>query len=255
MSWGMMARLPSPNPWRLWAASPWRRCYPTPTHISSIGGTWCFSACPEWSATYAGAWLAHFVPAAVQLTFFAVIMLAAAVLMLRGTPASRKRLAGSPEQIDKPTAFWLIALVGMAVGVVTGLVGVGGGFLIVPALVIFGKLPMKVAVGTSLTVIAFNSLSGFWKYSDVLASIGASINWNTVAAFVLLGIVGSFTGHRLAIHLNQQVLRRSFAVFLLAMGSLVLVREAPKALNATPPETSVVGQVDVHFEPLLTLRK
>ena len=120
-------------------------------------------------------------------------------------------------------------------GVITGLVGVGGGFLIVPALVLLGKLPMRVAVGTSLAVISLKSFSGFVKYLDVLDGLDLSVNWGTVAAFIAIGVAGSITGHVLASRINQQVFRRAFAVFLVVMGLFVLGKEAPKVMLVAPP--------------------
>ncbi|MEL6615065.1 MAG: sulfite exporter TauE/SafE family protein, partial [Bacteroidota bacterium] len=94
--------------------------------------------------TYAGAALSAFIPGAVQLALFAAVMILAAVLMFRG----RKEVPEGEERPRQP--LWLIAVEGLLVGVLTGLVGVGGGFLIVPALVLLGGLSMRVAVGTSL---------------------------------------------------------------------------------------------------------
>ncbi len=114
-------------------------------------------------------------------------MLAAAVVMMRNKIAKRAAQAtaetkeGNGVDSELPQARWIIGVEGAMVGIVTGLVGVGGGFLIVPALVIFGKLPLRVAIGTSLAVIAMNSLSGFFKYLDVLHLIGATVDWYTVA--------------------------------------------------------------------------
>jgi uncharacterized membrane protein YfcA len=127
----------------------------------------------------------------------------------------------------------------LAVGVLTGLVGVGGGFLVVPALVLLGKLSMRVAIGTSLAVIALKSFSGFFKYLDVLKDLDLSVDWVTVAAFIGVGVVGSVTGHLVASRVNQQLLRRGFAVFLVIMGLFVLGKEAPKMMaGAATPSSS-----------------
>ncbi len=122
--------------------------------------------------TYGGAALARWVPGAVQLALFAIVMLLAAALMLRS-----KKVATSSNQTRKRQPLWLIAIEGLFVGVLTGLVGVGGGFLIVPALVLLGGLSMRLAVGTSLMIIAAKSAAGFWKYLDVLAATNTYVDW------------------------------------------------------------------------------
>ncbi|MEM6784430.1 MAG: TSUP family transporter [Bacteroidota bacterium] len=176
--------------------------------------------------TYLGAALSAYVSGPVQLALFAVVMLLAAGLMLRG----RKEIQGErPRQ-----AAWIIMVEGLAVGVLTGLVGVGGGFLIVPALVLLGGLSMRVAVGTSLLIIAAKSLVGFWKYVDVLAVDGLVVDWRLIGVFAAIGIVGATIGNRISQHVPQAMLRRGFAVFLLVMGVGILAREAPAALAGSP---------------------
>ncbi|MEM8599505.1 MAG: TSUP family transporter [Bacteroidota bacterium] len=176
--------------------------------------------------TYLGAALSAYVSGPVQLALFAVVMLLAAGLMLRG----RKAVEG-----DRPRqAAWKIMIEGLAVGVLTGLVGVGGGFLIVPALVLLGGLSMRVAVGTSLLIIAAKSTVGFWKYVDVLAVDGLVVDWQLIGVFAAIGIVGATVGNRISQHVPQAMLRRVFAVFLLVMGVGILAREAPAALAGSP---------------------
>ena len=174
--------------------------------------------------TYGGAALSAFVPGAVQLALFAVVMLLAAGLMLRGR---KEPEAGARER----QPLWLIAAEGLAVGVLTGLVGVGGGFLIVPALVLLGGLSMRLAVGTSLLIIAAKSAAGFWKYTDVLAQAGQHVDWGLIGLFAAIGIAGSFVGNALSHRVPQAGLRRGFAVFLVVMGAFILVQEAPAALG------------------------
>lgn len=105
----------------------------------------------------------------------------------------------------------------MAVGVLTGLVGVGGGFLIVPALVLLAEVPMKAAIGTSLLVIAMNSAAGFAGY---LGSV--EVRWAVVAAFTALAVGGSFAGTYLARFLSGMALKRAFAVLLVLMAVFIL---------------------------------
>jgi hypothetical protein len=106
------------------------------------------------------------------------------------------------------------------VGVLTGLVGVGGGFLIVPALVLLGGLPMHLAVGTSLFIIAIKSVSGFVKYVDLMGF--DTMHWDVVLLFGGLGIVGSFVGGKVGEYISQERLKRGFAVFLVVMGVFIL---------------------------------
>lgn len=163
---------------------------------------------------YVGAYLSQFMSGAVQLAIFAVVMLSAAILMFRRTPSA---LMDEPDR-----AFWKVMLDGLGVGVLTGLVGVGGGFLIVPALVLLGGLSMHLAVGTSLAIIALKSISGFVKYLDVMEAAGLSIDWNLVLVFSGIGVVGSFVGGRVGAYVPQARLKRGFAVFLALMGVLIL---------------------------------
>jgi uncharacterized membrane protein YfcA len=195
---------------------------------------------PGMAGTYAGAWLSQFMASAVQLTLFALVMLAAAWLMFR-PPAARSATAEAstagvvgPESsaVPMPRAVWKIALEGLAVGVLTGLVGVGGGFLIVPALVLLGGLSLRAAVATSLPIIALKSLSGFFKYLAVLDAQGIDVAWNVVAVFIVLGSAGTLAGNLIGTRVPQRWLRRGFAIFLMGMAGFVLMQEAPRAFRA-----------------------
>ena len=114
---------------------------------------------------------------------------------------------------------------------VTGIVGVGGGFLIVPALVLLGGLPVHRAIATSLVIIALKSFSGFAKYVSVLADLGLALDRGVLATVTGFGIAGSFAGSRLARRLPQQALRRAFGVVLLLMAAIIAIRTAPSALG------------------------
>jgi len=148
----------------------------------------------------------------LRLTVFAVVMLAAAVAMYFGHVA----VAQVREQPRRPP---LILLVGGMVGMLTGFVGVGGGFLYVPALVLLGGLPMKQAVGTSLALILISCIAGALRYHGSL-----SFDWSAIALFTGIALVGVAIGSRLVRSVSQAALRRGFAVFLLVMGTLVLLR-------------------------------
>lgn len=145
-------------------------------------------------------------------------MLLASVLMLR--PVALERPA-APRR-----AAWKIGTEGLAVGVITGLVGVGGGFLVVPALVLLGGLSMRSAVATSLVIIALKSFSGFYKYLDVLAQEDLRLDIGVLVLISALGIVGSYAGSLLGGRIPQHLLRRGFGVFLIAMGVYILFESA-----------------------------
>lgn len=168
------------------------------------------------TGAYAGGRLAGFVPAGVLLTAFALMMLATAAAMIRG----RRPVEGRPTPRELPTLR--VILDGVIVGLVTGLVGAGGGFLVVPALALLGGLPMPVAVGTSLVVIAMKSFAGLAGY---LSSV--RIDWTLAAAVTVAAIVGSLLGGRLAGRIPEHVLRLSFGWFVVAMGGFVLARQLP----------------------------
>src|SRR5207244_9352072 len=132
-------------------------------------------------------------PGIVQLTLLGVVMLVAAIFMMRPSPGQSpspgpKTTAGSP--IPRPL---ILGIVGLAVGALTGLIGIGGGFLFVPALVLLAGIPMKRAVGTSLLVIAMNTGAALVGYQGQ-----ATIDWPLVAAFTACAVVGSLVGARLA---------------------------------------------------------
>lgn len=165
---------------------------------------------------FAGAKLAVLLSGAVQLVILAVVMLAAAGSMLRG----RKGAASDSGHAPSTTArLGMIVPVALGVGVLTGLVGIGGGFLVVPALVLLGRVPMREAVGTSLLVIAMNSASGFAGYLGTV-----ELDWSFLTGFTTAAVAGALAGTVLAAHVPQAALKRAFGVFLLAMGGFVLFR-------------------------------
>ena len=188
---------------------------------------------PGMGGTYAGAALSRYVSGELQLVIFAIVMLAAAVLMFRGSarpPAGANADAEQPR--GKPHALWALSIEGAGVGTLTGFVGVGGGFLIVPALVLLGSLPMRRAIGTSLAIITIMATTGFVKQLTVIDGLGLSVAWPTIAMFGAVGVVGSVIGSHLAGRLPQHVLRRIFAVFLVAMGVFMMIREGSALLRA-----------------------
>jgi uncharacterized membrane protein YfcA len=171
---------------------------------------------------YAGGRLAAYLPGDLLLVAFALMMIATAVAMIRG-----RRGTTRSAHVDHPVPR--VLLDGVVVGLVTGLVGAGGGFLIVPALVLLAGLPMPVAVGTSLLVIAMKSFAGLAGY---LASV--QIDWPLALAVTAAAVVGSLVGSRLTGLVHPDTLRRAFGWFVVAMGLVVLVEQAPGELRTQP---------------------
>jgi len=174
---------------------------------------------PGMAGTYMGAWIATWVSGLVQLALFAVVMLLASWQMLKPVV-----LDDTPHE---PREVWKIGLDGLLVGILTGLVGVGGGFLIVPALVLLGGLSMHRAVATSLVIIALKSFTGFWKYLDVLDQQNLVLDWNVIAIVTALGVVGTLIGSRIGRRVDQHKLRRIFGLFLIVMAVYILARTLP----------------------------
>jgi hypothetical protein len=184
------------------------------------------------AGTYLGARLAVFFSGAAQLILFAVVMLLAAWFMFR--PAKVRAEGPAPAGLaGMPLA--LIAAEGLAVGVLTGLVGVGGGFLIVPALVLLGKVPMKQAVGTSLLVIAMKSAAGFLGYLGQV-----QVAWGFMTVFTAVAVGGILLGTYLVRFVPQAALQRAFAVFLVVMGTFILYQNRGVLLpsDESPPSAA-----------------
>lgn len=180
---------------------------------------------------FAAGRVAHFIPASVLLGLFGLMMIITAFAMMRGRKPSAA--TSTAEKSELPIAKVLAE--GLVVGAVTGLVGAGGGFLVVPALVLLGGLPMEVAVGTSLVVIAMKSYAGFAGYLG-----HAHIDWQTAGLVTASAVVGSVMGGALAGKVSPEGLRKGFAWFVIAMAFFILGQEIPRALGITPPMLWVV---------------
>jgi len=178
--------------------------------------------------TYGGARLGVVTPVSVQLALFALVMYAAAWKMLqrKTAPVQTAQLAtaGGPS-LDEDTIISAnlthIAAHGIGVGVLTGLVGVGGGFLIVPALVLLSGIPMKMAIGTSLAIVAAKSYAGFAGYYGAVP-----VDWGLMGSFTAVTVIGSFVGTRLAHRFSQDTLKRAFGVFLVIVATYLLIKSA-----------------------------
>jgi uncharacterized membrane protein YfcA len=151
------------------------------------------------------------------MVVFAILMLAASITMIRSHEPIIK--AGENEKIRHDKVLPLM-LLGFCIGIITGLLGAGGGFLIIPTLVLFLKLPMKTAVGTSLLIIAINSLFGF-----LFSLKQFEFNWTILILFTLLSITGIFIGSKLANKVSGTSLKKGFGWFVLLMGIYIIVKE------------------------------
>ena len=144
---------------------------------------------------------------------FALMMLAASFSMIK-----KKKIIGDngKQEFNYP----IILAEGAAVGLLTGLVGAGGGFLIIPALVLLSKLPMKQAIGTSLLIIAAKSLIGFT--GDIF---NYTMDWTLLITVTVIAITGIFVGNRLSNKIDGDKLKRGFGWFVLVMGVYIIIKE------------------------------
>ena len=166
---------------------------------------------PAIPATFLGSFLAQFVSGPIQLSIFSIIMILAAIFMFKGRKETDIK-TNSP--LVLPTV-----LSGIFVGILTGLIGVGGGFLIVPALMYFTGTEMKNSVGTSLFIISLNSFFGFYSYLNKV-----EIPWAFMGKFTVFTIIGIIIGSQLVPFVPQKILRKSFAIFLVVMGVFILAK-------------------------------
>ena len=154
-------------------------------------------------------------PIALML-LFAVVMILASVSMIR--PGKNKE---TDENTSLTYNYPMILLEGTGVGILTGLVGAGGGFLIIPALVLLAKMPMKLAVGTSLFLIAIKSLIGF--IGDLQGS--QVVDWKLLGGFTVFAVAGIFVGIVLSKKIHSDKLKTGFGWFVLVMGIYIIVKE------------------------------
>lgn len=174
--------------------------------------------------TFAGAKLGVITPVVIQLGVFALVMYAAAWRMLRPSrPKPQHQSVGAAavsegaEESLENIRYGHIATHGVVVGILTGLVGVGGGFLIVPALVLLSGLGMKQAVGTSLAIVAVKSYAGFFGYAGEVP-----IDYLLMGVFTGVAIAGSFAGTWIGHRIDSGNLKKGFAVFLLLVATYIL---------------------------------
>ncbi len=173
-------------------------------------------------AAFGGARLARLVSGPLLLTLFALLMLVVAIIMLR-----QKRQDASETNKRCPVVWWQVVLAGAAIGFLTGFLGVGGGFLVVPALVLLLRMDMRDAVGSSLVVIAMNSAAG------LLGHLGdGQLPWATIAWFLVGGLTGLVVGLGIAKALPPARLRQAFATFVIALGITLLGLNLPLLLRS-----------------------
>jgi uncharacterized protein len=152
----------------------------------------------------------------LMLLLFAILMIGASYSMIKKGKTTIENEETSPQVFNYP----FIILEGAIVGVLTGLVGAGGGFLIIPALVLLSKLPMKEAIGTSLVIIAAKSLIGFFGESSETL-----IDWALIGTVTGLAVVGIFIGSALSKRIDGAQLKPAFGWFVLVMGVYIIVKE------------------------------
>ena len=152
------------------------------------------------------------------MLLFAGIMFFSAIAMIK----PKKKVSEVPEKEEAiKYNYPLILIEGLVVGALTGLVGAGGGFLIIPALVLFARLPMKLAIGTSLLIIAFKSLIGF--LGDIQSN--QDINWFFLLQFTSFSILGIFIGGKLSNYIDNKYLKKAFGWFVLSMSLAIIIKE------------------------------
>ncbi len=166
------------------------------------------------AGAFVGGRLGSAVPSPILMFSFAIVMIAAAVAMIRG----RRESSDGEESARLPMVK--IIITGAVVGLVSGFVGAGGGFLIVPALALLARLPMRLAVATSLLVITMQSASGLAGYA-----LSTPLDWGLGLAITALAVVGSFLGFWLSTRIPDGDLRRGFGVFVLFIATIVVVEE------------------------------
>ena len=176
---------------------------------------------------FAGARAAAYVPASVQLSLFTAFALTAAVMMLRDSlRTSRAATSAATPEYDaaraSPSSSHFSAMLGVqavAVGVLTALIGAGGGFLIVPSLVLVANVPVKEAIGSSLLIIAMNATSGVAGYLGQVP-----FDWRLVAWFTGVAALGAVVGTRVMRRLPAARIKQAFAIMILVLGTYLVIR-------------------------------
>ncbi len=171
-----------------------------------------------------GAWTGQFVSVDVQMLFFGSLLLVSSYLMFK--PPVLETASDQAERHIIKTS-----IDGFLVGIITGLVGVGGGFLIIPALVLLAGLSVRLAIGTSLVIISMQAFAGFVEYLQVLEKLQLSLDWQIIGIFSVIGIVGGLIGSKLCALIDQTLLKKVFGGVLILMGGFILTEVLSRLLR------------------------
>jgi uncharacterized protein len=171
---------------------------------------------------YSGGRLAAFIPDPILLVLFAIVMLLASIAMLRNTTRSSQPAGEQCREDFCPLTIPVAAILfdGVLVGLVTGLIGVGGGFLLVPALTLLAGLPIQAAIGTSLFIIVLQSLAALAGHADHM-----NLDLQLTGLFTLCAIVGSFIGSSIGKRIPSRHLKPGFGIFVFLLGCFLLYQE------------------------------
>lgn len=171
------------------------------------------------AGSFAGARVARFVPAPVQLALFAAFAFTGAIMMLRDSLRAPRPVASTVDESAPLRFSTLLGVQALAVGVLTALIGAGGGFLIVPALVLMANVPVKEAIGSSLLIIAMNASSGVIGYLGQVA-----FDWRLVSWFTGVAAIGAVIGTRFMRRVPAARIKQAFAIMILVLGTYLVVR-------------------------------
>lgn len=177
-----------------------------------------FFGLPGMLGAYFGACGSDYVSSQLQLIVFACVMLIVAGMMFFSSYSFQIHL---PSQ----QPLWMTAIEGYCIGCLTGFIGVGGGFLIIPALVLLSQLSMYLAIGTSLAIISLNSLTGFIKQFINLHALEMHVSWETIVLISITGVLGSFVGSFFVTKISQIQLKKAFSLSVLVISLYILFQK------------------------------
>ena len=191
------------------------------------------------AGAFAGGHIAKFIPGTILLVSFGVVMVVTATLMLsrnKQNPGAQAEVRGAGATTSRAANPPVILVLGALVGLLSGLVGAGGGFMVVPALALFGGLSMRQAIGTSLLVISMQSAAGFAGHFG-----HATLDFKLLGVVTGCAILGSLVGTAVGKHIPAEVLRRGFAWFVVAMGIFMFFKQLPLSIALVASATTLVA--------------